>query len=142
MDETLPMPPTIRLLAPLAALLCLASAAGAQSYLQNNSTLVVPGTMPDPGVANRRINTRLEPGAVLCHSAEELQERQASLVRQQAGGQGAGERAWLPAGCVMLTARVPVEVLERLGPGRTRVKVLGRSQEIGWTDAWLPDRRG
>jgi hypothetical protein len=125
------------LLAPLATLSCLASTAQAQSWRQNNNALVVPGTMPDPGAVQRRLGTRLEPGAVLCHTAEDLQARLVSLTRQNAGEEGSP----VTAGCVMVSVRIPVEVLERHGP-LTKVKTLGRSEEIGWTDAWLPDRRG
>jgi hypothetical protein len=83
------------------------------------------------------VGTRLEPGAVLCRTAEELQERQVALARQDAGAAGGPS---VPAGCVMVSVRIPVEVLERHGPGRTKVKTLGRQEEIGWTDAWLPER--
>jgi hypothetical protein len=46
----------------------------------------------------------------------------------------------LPGGCALVPRRVAVEVLERRGAGRTRVKTLANRPEEGWTDALIPTR--
>lgn len=111
---------------------------GAAMAQPQRQQIVTPGYMPDPGVANRTIRgPRLEPGAVLCRSLEALDQRQALVARATADG--ADEPA-LPAGCALVAHRIAVEVLERRGMGRTRVKTQARHPEEGWTDAWLPQR--
>ncbi len=130
----------LRLLGCLVVLGCLgATAAEAQSpgqrRQQPNRGLSMPAALPDPTTSAGNLGTRLEPGAVLCRTSEELQRRQAAMVEQ-----GPDDPATLPAGCFLVGTRTPVEVLERRGYGRTQVKTLGRSSETGWTDAYLPQR--
>ena len=94
--------------------------------------------LPDPATSAGNLGTRLEPGAVLCRSPEGLRQRQAAMAARSSGDES---QATLPAGCVLLAARTPVEVLERRGFGLIQVKTLGRHSETGWTDAYLPPRR-
>ncbi len=135
------MTPSFRLLACLVALGCLgAGVAQAQAPTPGrrappNRGLGMPAALPDPTTSAGNVGVRLEPGAVLCRTPEELQRRQAAMVAQ-----GAGDEPSLPAGCFLVGARTPVEVLERRGYGRTQVKTLGRTSETGWTDAYLPQR--
>jgi hypothetical protein len=133
----------LRLLGCLVALGCLgAGAAQAQGMgrrPQPNRGLGMPAALPEPTTSAGNIGTRLEPGAVLCRTSEELQRRQAAMVAQGAA-QAADDAATLPAGCYLVGTRTPVEIVERRGYGRTQVKTLGRSSETGWTDAYLPQR--
>ena len=118
-------------------------AAEAQAQLSPGSRqgssagLSVPAPLPDPNMSAGRIGMRLEPGAVLCRTPEGLGQRQAAMT---AANGGDSSYAVVPTGCVMLTARTAVEVMERRGVGRTMVKLGGRSAETGWTDAYLPAR--
>jgi len=70
---------------------------------------------------------RLDPGAVLCRSEDDLQRRAAIMRGEQAGG----------ADCRRITAPTAIQIVQRAGPGATEVKVTARN-ETGWTDAWLP----
>jgi hypothetical protein len=130
-----------RLLGCLVALCCLAATTaqaqtpGAARRPTGNRNLSMPGALPEPTTTAGNVGIRLEPGAVLCRTSEELQRRQAALAAL-----GADEQPTLPAGCFLVGARTPVEVLERRGYGRTQVKTLGRTSETGWTDAYLPHR--
>ncbi len=130
-----------RLLACLVMLACL-TVASAQAQVpgtarrqQPNGGLSMPAALPEPTTTAGNVGVRLEPGAVLCRTAEELQRRQAAMATQ-----GAADQPSLPAGCFLVGARTPVEVVERRGYGRTQVKTLGRNSETGWTDAYLPQR--
>ncbi len=135
------MTPSFRLLACLVVLGSLgAGAAQAQSPGTGrrppaNRGLGMPAALPDPTTSAGNVGIRLEPGAVLCRTAEELQRRQAAMTTE-----GQNDQPSLPAGCYLVPARTPVEVVERRGYGRTQVKTLGRTTEIGWTDAFLPQR--
>ena len=79
----------------------------------------------------RNAGQRLDVGAVLCESREELIARAERIVAQGAG------QALLPEGCRPILASVPVTVVERVPPGSTEVRLA--SGELGWTDVWLPD---
>ncbi|MGA3397634.1 MAG: hypothetical protein ABSC95_00335 [Acetobacteraceae bacterium] len=70
---------------------------------------------------------RLDPGAVLCRSEDDLARRAAIMRGEQAG----------PADCRPISQPTAIQIVHRAGPGRTEVKVTGRT-ETGWTDAWLP----
>lgn len=70
---------------------------------------------------------RLDPGAVLCRSADDLARRAAIMRGEQAG----------PADCRPITAPTAIQIVHRAGPGSTEVKLTARN-ETGWTDAWLP----
>ncbi len=70
---------------------------------------------------------RLDPGAVLCRSEDDLQRRAALMRGEQAG----------PADCRRILQPTAIQIVHRDGPGSTEVKVSNRD-ETGWTDAWLP----
>lgn len=70
---------------------------------------------------------RLDPGAVLCRSADDLTRRAAIMRGEQAG----------PADCRPISQPTAIQIVQRAGLGRTEVKLTGRD-ETGWTDAWLP----
>jgi hypothetical protein len=85
---------------------------------------------------------RLDPGAVLCRTANDLAQH-ASAMQIRAAGGGAGTLA--RPDCHIVTAPTPVDIVTREGAGQTEVRLRRRTAsasegETGWTDVWLPDR--
>lgn len=74
---------------------------------------------------------RLDPGAVFCRTEDDLARLAAN--RSGAGGGGAVD-------CRIVNTPIPIEIVERRGPGRTEVQVKGQPGSVGWTDAWLPEK--
>jgi hypothetical protein len=72
---------------------------------------------------------RLDPGAVLCRTEDDLTR----LAANRSGGQGGG-----PVDCRVITHPTPVTIIQRQGPGRTEVQVSPPGSGNGWTDVWLP----
>jgi hypothetical protein len=70
---------------------------------------------------------RLNPGAVLCRSEDDLVRRAAIMRGEQVG----------PADCRTIPQPTAIQIVHRAGPGRTEVQINGHS-DTGWTDAWLP----
>ena len=85
-----------------------------------------PQAIPDVP-APPRAWPRLDPGAVLCRTEDDL-ARRAAILRGDQGG---------PADCRPITMPTAIQIVHRAGPGRTEVQVSGHT-ETGWTDAWLP----
>lgn len=119
----------------LASLFVAAAPALAQVRPPNDSNINLGGmlakpppkpTMPDVP-APPSAWPRLEPGAVLCRSEDDLQRRAALMRGEQSG----------PADCLPITVPTAIQIVQRAGLGRTEVKVTG-GDETGWTDAWLP----
>jgi hypothetical protein len=77
---------------------------------------------------------RLLPGAVICKSEQDLQNRAIVARKLSDGVADAGDSM---AGCRMLNQERGVDILTRHGLGRTEVK-LKPSGEAGWTDVYLP----
>ena len=76
---------------------------------------------------------RLEPGAVLCGSQEDLQHRAEVNRLRVDGAPDAGDPL---TGCRLLNQERGVEVLSRPSMGIVEVKVKP-SGEVAWTDAYL-----
>ncbi|TPG57448.1 hypothetical protein EAH89_11000 [Roseomonas nepalensis] len=87
-----------------------------------------PRLRPDTG-------PRLDAGALLCRSLEDLRRRAALQANPAAA---AGPRP----DCRTVPSSVPITVVSRVGPGATQVQLGTPGAETGWTDAWLPDRGG
>jgi hypothetical protein len=85
-----------------------------------------PAAIPDPW-------PRLEPGAVLCRTLEDLVRYQARLVRDQAS-----DPSGPPPDCRRIQDRIQITILEHQGPARTKVALSGSTAETGWTDSYLP----
>jgi hypothetical protein len=79
---------------------------------------------------------RLDTGAVLCRSAEDLQRR-SSLIRAQLDGGPPAPAS--TAACPLVRTPTPIEVVARRGLGQTQVRVKADGT-LGWTDAYLPDK--
>jgi hypothetical protein len=94
---------------------------------------------PPPPLANPpRPDTwpRLDPGAVLCRTQEDLARRSTAVATRAAGG----EAPLMTGDCQIVSSRTGIEVLRRAGPGRTEVRLTNPAGRTGWTDAWLPER--
>ncbi|MDR3537613.1 MAG: hypothetical protein P4L71_14035 [Acetobacteraceae bacterium] len=74
---------------------------------------------------------RLDPGAVLCRTQGDL----VRLAANRSGGPDGG-----PADCRIINIPTGIKIIQRQGPGSTQVQVTGGSSQVGWTDAWLPEK--
>lgn len=107
----------------------------AQAPAPNDSNISFAGVLAKPAPKPKLPDVpappsawpRLDPGAVICRSEDDLMHRAAMLRGEPAG----------PADCRPITMPTAIQVLHRAGPGRTEVKLTARD-ETGWTDAWLP----
>ena len=88
-------------------------------------------SQPKSAVSPPEATTGLAAGAVLCRAETDL-PRLAAWRRNKTGGR--------TEGCRIIRAETPVRVLERAGPGRTRIRTTDQPGAEGWTDAWLPTR--
>jgi hypothetical protein len=77
---------------------------------------------------------RLDPGAVLCRTIDDLDRHAANMTARVGGGDT------LAADCQIIGQPTGIQILSRQGLGRTQVKISGTGDVSGWTDAWLPDR--
>jgi hypothetical protein len=118
------------------ALACLALPASAQVILDAPG-LMGPKKTPPPPPASRAPPTvwpRLDPGAVLCHTEDDL-DRHASNMTARVSG-----IATQTTDCRVISRPTGIQILSRQGPGRTQVKLSTPGDVTGWTDVWLPDK--
>ena len=94
--------------------------------------VIVPKMKPaQPDVARRpEVWPRLDRGAVLCKTEGDLLALAASRRGQAAARPN----------CQIVRGPTPIQIVTRVGPGRTRVTVTEQNDAEGWTDAWLPDK--
>jgi hypothetical protein len=120
--------------------LAIAAPAGAQPPSDSNISLDAPGFLikkPKPGAPDVKAQPlawpRLDPGATLCRTQEDL---------ERLGARHRGEPVDGPIDCQIIRTATAISIVERDGPGRTEVKASdSKGQAItGWTDAWLPDK--
>jgi hypothetical protein len=94
---------------------------------------------PAPGLADVKPQPlawpRLDPGAVLCRTEDDLDKLAARRHGESVEG---------PIDCKIIRAATAISIVQRKGPGRAEVKtsIPGSDGVTGWTDAWLPDKRG
>ncbi len=117
---------------------CLAIPAVAQP--PSNVSLDAPGFLiKKPRVGAPEVKApplawpRLDPGAVLCRTEDDL---------ARLGARRAGEAVDGPIDCQVIRAPTAVTIVQRKGPGRAEVKTSNPKVDAmsGWTDAWLPDK--
>ena len=77
---------------------------------------------------------RLDPGAVLCRTEDDLDRHAANMTARVSGG---GIQA---ADCRIISLPTGIRVISRQGLGRTEVTLNVPGNVTGWTDAWLPER--
>jgi hypothetical protein len=141
----------------LAAALLLPAAAHAQTQLPraptagNTNRAAIP---PSPSLSSPGSTTatrpHLDPGAMFCASADDLDRYQEILAARASGTtppEGATPR------CSRMSETTWIEILKREGPGRTEVRLAGTAGQVlrtgekpadtrvGWTDVWLPPRQ-
>ena len=73
---------------------------------------------------------RLDPGAALCRQEADLER----LASRRLGNEDG------PANCRIVTVPTAVTIMQRNGPGRTRVRLTDAANVTGWTDVWLPEK--
>ena len=127
--------------AAVAGLLVIATGALAQQPPPSDSNIKfsAPGLLPKkppPGLPEARgplqAWPRLDPGAVLCRTEDDL-ERLAARHR--------GEPVNGTIGCQIMRAATPITVIQRKSPGKTEVRTNNPDAGgSGWTDVWLPER--
>ena len=77
---------------------------------------------------------RLDPGAVLCRTEDDLDRHAANMAARASGGDT------VSADCRIIGQPTGIQILSRQGLGRTEVKLNTPDAANGWTDAWLPDK--
>ena len=85
-----------------------------------------PAAIPDPW-------PRLDPGAVLCRTLEDLARYQARLMGDQNP-----DPSGSPPNCRRIQERIKITILEHHGASHTKVALSGSTAETGWTDVYLP----
>jgi hypothetical protein len=121
----------------LAVLLaCLVPPASAQNVI-----LDAPGFLekkkappPPPPRAPPTVWPRLDPGAVLCRTEDDLERHASNMTARVSGG------ATITADCRIIARPTGIQILSRQGPGHTQVKLSAAGDETGWTDVWLPEK--
>lgn len=89
---------------------------------------------PPPPRSQPTVWPRLDPGAVLCRTEDDLDRHAANMTARVSGG------ASQPADCRIIALPTGIQILSRQGLGHTQVKLNNQSNDVGWTDAWLPDK--
>jgi hypothetical protein len=87
-------------------------------------------TSPVPVVQPR---PRLEVGAVLCRSRDDLVKYQTRI----ADGANPTTREQTPS-CNRISKQVGIQILDRDGPSRSQIVTTDESKQTGWTNAYLP----
>ena len=78
---------------------------------------------------------RLDAGAVLCGTEDQLRQHQAAIKARMAG-----QRLGEPAGCHFVPEMVKVSVVSRDGVAATQVQMPGDKPVSGWTDSMVHDQ--
>lgn len=86
---------------------------------------------PPPVRALPTVWPRLDPGAVLCRTADDLDRHASNMTARVSGGYTSA------ADCRIIAQPTGIQIVKREGLGRTLVQT---GNETGWTDAWLPDK--
>jgi hypothetical protein len=76
---------------------------------------------------------RLDTGAILCKSRDDLVRRQMQI----AAGPGVTVSGPAPD-CLTIKQQTGIQVLDRDGPSRTHVVLTDQTKQTGWTDTYLP----
>jgi hypothetical protein len=124
----------ITLLFALAA--CVVPAASAQNVILDAPGLLGTKKLPPPALprALPAVWPRLDPGAVLCSTEDDLDRHAANMTARVSGG---GTQA---TDCRIIAQPTGIQILSRQGPGRTQVKLNVPGNVTGWTDVWLPEK--
>ena len=100
---------------------------GQQETPQPSSTSKPPAAIPEPW-------PRLDAGAVLCNSRDELVKYQTQLadgVNVLAAAQGSS--------CQIIRKQTGVQILDHDGQSRTQIVTTDDAKQTGWTNTFFPD---
>lgn len=119
-----------------AATLAVAPAASAQHVMLDAPGLLIQKKAPAPPLrAQPTVWPRLDPGAVLCRTEDDLDRHAANMTARVNGGDTQA------TDCRIIALPTGIQILSRPGLGRTQVKLSTPGDgSTGWTDAWLPDK--
>jgi hypothetical protein len=93
-----------------------------------------PQKTPTPDMpAVPEIWPRLEDGALICKSREDLVRYQTQIASGAADA-----TAGQAADCHTIRKRTGIQILARDGPSRTQIVTTDESKETGWTNSYLP----
>ena len=88
---------------------------------------------PTPLPALPEIWPRLEGGALVCKSRDDLVRYQTQI----ADGASATTAGQAPA-CHTISKQTGIQILDHDGPSRTQIVTTDESKETGWTNSYLP----
>jgi len=89
--------------------------------------------VPTPPPAVPEVWPRLEDGALICKSRDDLVRYQT-----QNANNGSAATAGPASDCHTLRKRTGIQILEHDGPSRTQIVTTDESKETGWTNSYLP----
>ncbi len=123
------------------SLLAAVTVAAVQTASAQHVVLDAPGIMGQkkapslpPPRAQPAVWPRLDPGAVLCRTSDDLERYAANMTARASGGDTQA------ADCQIIAQPTGIQIVSRQGLGRTEVKLSTSDNMIGWTDVWLPDK--
>jgi len=114
----------------------LVPAASAQNVIFDAPGIIAKKKPPPPTAPRAQPATwpRLDPGAVLCRTEDDLDRHASNMTARVNGG------FTQSTDCRVIAQPTGVQIISRLGPGRTQVKLSVPSADVGWTDVWLPEK--
>ena len=123
-------------------MLCCALSFGLATHAWAQHVILdAPGLMPQkpkattsPAPRATAVWPRLDPGAVLCKTEDDLDRHAANMIARVSGGEQQ------TADCRAIDRTTGIQIVDRESPGRTEVKLAGPDGETGWTDVGLPDK--
>jgi hypothetical protein len=92
-----------------------------------------PSTAPTPSKLMPEIWPRLDIGAILCKSRDDLVRYQ----MKTADGPGVAVPGKAPD-CLVIGKQTAIQILDRDGPSRTQVAFTAEASQTGWTNSYLP----
>jgi hypothetical protein len=120
----------------LIALVVACPAAPASAQVTLDAPGFLPKKTPPPAPSTTRappaVWPRLDPGAVLCHTEDDLDRHASNMTARVSGS------VTQSTDCRIIARPTGIQILSRQGPGRTQVKLSTPGDETGWTDVWLP----
>jgi hypothetical protein len=104
---------------------------GGQGQPQTQTQTQTEASPPPPAIIPE-VWPRLDPGALFCKTESDLIRYQTELAGRQAS------RAAAPPKCRMIEETTGIIILDRPNLSRTKVELSATSNQVGWTDAFLP----
>jgi hypothetical protein len=88
---------------------------------------------PTPSPAVPEIWPRLEDGALICKSRDDL-----ARYQTQVGNGASATTTGQAADCHTIRKQTGIKILDHDGPSRTQIVTTDESKETGWTNSYLP----